>query len=137
MTHRRRILLLTVIAALAALAGGFGFLWTRTAITPANAAKLEVGMTRADVCVILGGPARQEFEGIFAPDFITGGHAETSARLAAVTKATSLGAEGWYTDRFAIWVAFDNAERVIAVASCPAQRFEESFVDKVRRRLHL
>jgi hypothetical protein len=134
MTHRRRILLLTFVAVAAVAAAGAWLFWPRTAITAANAARLTVGMTRAEVTAILGGPARQEFQGVFAPDFETSGR---EARRAAVTKAAGLGAEGWFTERFAIWVAFDDEARVTAVASCPArQRNEESFVEMIRRRLH-
>ena len=134
---RRRRLLLFGLVTLAMFGAGGWLLLPHTAITPANAARIRIGMTRAEAVAILGGPARSELEGVFAPDFTTGDPKETAARLAAVRKATSLGAEGWYSERFAIWVAFDDADRVAAVASCPARRFEESIWNKLRRRLRL
>jgi len=137
MTRRRRVLLFGLSAALLMLAVGGWLLLPNTAITPANAANIKPGMTRAEVVAILGGPARSELAGVFAPDFSTGAPKESAARLDAVRKATSLGAEGWYSERFAIWVAFDDSDHVIAIASCPARRFEESFFDKFRRRLRL
>jgi hypothetical protein len=64
MTRRtRRLLLLALPAALVTAALTGWLLWSRTAITAANAARIEKGMTLAEVEALLGGPARDE-----APD---------------------------------------------------------------------
>src|SRR2546423_413635 len=104
---RRRIIQFGLPALLVLAVGGW-LLLPHTAITPANAARIKPGMTRPEVVAILGGPARSELEGVFAPDFRTGEPNACAARLEAVRKATRLGADGWYSERFAIWVAFDD-----------------------------
>lgn len=59
----RRLLLLALPVGLLVLAIGVGLLWPRTAITRENAAKIEPGMTLAEVEAKLGGPARDETTG--------------------------------------------------------------------------
>ena len=61
MTTRRRLLLFGLLAGLLALGTGVWLLWPRpSAITSENAAKIQVGMTLAEVEVILGARARRE-----------------------------------------------------------------------------
>jgi outer membrane protein assembly factor BamE (lipoprotein component of BamABCDE complex) len=60
---RRRLLLFALIAVAVVLAVGVWLLWPRTAITRENAAKIQAGMTLAEVEAILGGPARDEMTG--------------------------------------------------------------------------
>src|SRR5260370_3248342 len=62
MTTRRRLLLFA-LPTVAMLAVGVWLLQPRTAITPENAAKIQVGMTLRVVEAILGGPARREARG--------------------------------------------------------------------------
>ena len=58
----RRLLIYTVLFALASLGVSAWALWPRdqSAITRANAEKIHVGMTFAEVQTILGGPPRME-----------------------------------------------------------------------------
>src|SRR5690349_6879996 len=60
--NRRRVFLL-LLAPVIGLVIGIWMLWSRTAITPANAARIQPGMTLAEVAAILGGPARDESTG--------------------------------------------------------------------------
>jgi len=61
MNTRRRLLLFGLLAGLITLAVGGWMLWPRpSAITSENAAKIQVGMTLAEVEVILGAQARRE-----------------------------------------------------------------------------
>jgi hypothetical protein len=60
MTTCRRLLLFGLFAGLLALAAWLA--WPRTAITPANAARFQEGMTLAQVEAIMGGPPRREGE---------------------------------------------------------------------------
>jgi hypothetical protein len=57
----RRLLLLWLTAATVAGLVTAWLLWPRPAITRENAAKIQVGMTSAEVEAILGGPPRNEF----------------------------------------------------------------------------
>jgi hypothetical protein len=64
--NRRHALLLLIVSSLAMLVVGFS--WrspTRTAITREHAARIARGMTRAEVEAILGGPARDETDGMY------------------------------------------------------------------------
>lgn len=65
---RRRLLLFAPPTALLLLGIGVWALWPRTAITRENAAKVQAGMTCAEVEQILGGPARDDSTGPVAPD---------------------------------------------------------------------
>jgi hypothetical protein len=60
LTCRRRLLILAVAGTVVMLAVGAWLFWPRTAITRENAAKIQRGMTLAEVEAILGGPARDE-----------------------------------------------------------------------------
>jgi SmpA / OmlA family len=59
----RRLLLLALPAAVVALIVAAWLLWPHTAITCENAAKIQVGMTRAEVEALLGEPTRGETPG--------------------------------------------------------------------------
>src|SRR5262245_11545526 len=67
-TRRRRMVVVGLLAALGALGLTLWLLWPRTAITLENAARIESGMTRAQVEAILGGPARDEAGGPLVAD---------------------------------------------------------------------
>jgi hypothetical protein len=64
----RRLLVLGLPAGLVALAVAAWLLWPRTAITRENAAKIQPGMTLAEVEAFLGGPARDESTGPLTDD---------------------------------------------------------------------
>jgi hypothetical protein len=70
----RRLPLLALSAAIVLAGVGCWLVWTRTAITTENAAKIRNGMTRAEVEQILGGPPRAE--GGWPPIVIMGPKAE-------------------------------------------------------------
>jgi SmpA / OmlA family len=55
-----RLLLIAIPVAAASIAVGAWLMWPRTVITPENAARIQPGMTVAEVEAILGGPARDE-----------------------------------------------------------------------------
>jgi hypothetical protein len=66
MSKRRRLLLFGLLAGLLVLGVGGWLLWPwprSSAITAENAAKIQKGMTLAEVEAILGGPARNETTG--------------------------------------------------------------------------
>ena len=63
MTSRRRLLLVCLVAGLVAFGVGVWLLVPRSAINHANAAKVQKGMTLAEVEAILGGRARNESSG--------------------------------------------------------------------------
>ena len=63
MITRRRLLLFGMLAIATVFAVAVWMLWPRPGITRANAMRIEVGMTRADVEAVLGGPARDESVG--------------------------------------------------------------------------
>ncbi len=91
---RRGLLLLAAAVALGPLVGCW-LLTPRTAIMRWNAARIEIGMTPAEVEAILGGPARQEggpyLMTMRAPDML------------------------WETPDLAVCVWFDGAGRVRSV----------------------
>jgi hypothetical protein len=60
MTRRTRRLLIALPLAVALSLAVAWLLWPRTAITRENAARIQEGMTLAEVEAILGGPAREE-----------------------------------------------------------------------------
>lgn len=69
MTTRRRLLLFGLLAGFTVVGMLVAWLFLpRTAITPKNAAKIQVGMTRSEVESILGGPARDESTGPLTRD---------------------------------------------------------------------
>jgi hypothetical protein len=92
---RRRVLLLGSVAVVAACAIVVT-VWPRTAINRWNAARIEKGMTRAEVEAILGGPPRQEGEPY--PIFMSGPRPER-----------------WGTPQLLVCVWFDNDDRVHSV----------------------
>jgi hypothetical protein len=94
---RRRVLLLGSVAVVAACAIVVT-VWPRTEINRWNAARIEKGMTRAEVEGILGGPHRQECEPY--PIFMF-----TSGRQP----------EFWGTPQLLVCVWFDNNDRVHTV----------------------
>jgi hypothetical protein len=64
MRHKRTIAVGCPLVALIAIGVAFGLLWPRSsAITWENIEKIHVGMTRAEVEAVLGGPARDESAG--------------------------------------------------------------------------
>jgi hypothetical protein len=126
-----------IVLMLVACAGVVGawLLWPRTAITRENAAKIEPGMTVAEVEAIFGGPARDEITGAILTD--------ENDDIASWPAAKALFAPEWPSDhgqRILVW----QSDQVIVevylwegiVTRClrlQVRRDYESPVDALRR----
>jgi hypothetical protein len=129
-----------------ALACGW-LLWPRTAITRENAAKIQVGMTMAEVEAILGGPARDEMTGPCVPDLTEeergrAGPSRMSEQrridlLVATAPTAAVPWPRWRSDRVAVVVLFDTDGRVSDCLSFPVRRVDEGPLDRLRRWLGL
>jgi hypothetical protein len=134
--------------ALALLGAGGWLLWPRAAITRYNAAKLEAGMTLAEVEAILGGPARVETTGPVEPDIemdepqiaFRGQRLNIIEWVLEARHFTPMSHPGreWRSDRVSIFVRFDADGHVDAVDSYPLRPVrEERLLDKLRSWLRL
>src|SRR5262249_13734059 len=93
---RRRMLLLGSVAVVAALAVQWWAIQPAlSAINAVNAAKVEKGMTLAEVEAILGGPARDELTGPVVFD-----------RLLSIADCDS--PQSWLSDEVVVRVCFDE-----------------------------
>src|SRR4051812_12875345 len=110
MTKRsRRLLLFSVPAALVAGLLAAWLLWPRTAITRENAERVQVGMTRAEVEAILGGPARDDSTGLTHLDIRTpdaAEHRRVEEQMAERMLEVAAGGTvwGWTSDRVTVHV---------------------------------
>lgn len=123
MTTRRRLLVFGLFAGLLALGGGIWLLWPQESpseINQDNAARIQTGMTLAEVEAILGGPARREGNGPISP-----------------TRLWNRGAKLWRSNHATIWVEFAADERVIELTWVPARYQNVSLLDSLRRWLRL
>jgi hypothetical protein len=129
--RRRRLLLLGLPAALMVALLAAWLLWPRTAITRANAARVENGMTLVEVEAILGGPARDESSGELQPD---GGWQEVR-RLMVMEMIRSDDPQYrlWKSNTLLIGVHLAADGRVYSTESVPVQRVHESPFDRLRR----
>jgi hypothetical protein len=143
MTPRRpRLLLFAVSAGLVALAVGAWLFWPRTAITRENAAKIQPGMTLAEVEAILGGPAREETTGqvtLDQDDTPAGGasaviRALRERQLVDLLDWTTLGPRvpRWQSNHVLVWVRFDAEGRVAEFSTFPMRRAAEGPLDRLR-----
>jgi hypothetical protein len=82
---RRRLLLFGLLATIAILATVW-LLWPRTAITRENAAKIQPGITLADVEKLLGCPDRDESTGPLTGEDGRGGWRRTVSRGGGVAR---------------------------------------------------
>jgi hypothetical protein len=135
----RRRLLLVVLAGLLALGVGVWLLWPESAINAGNFAKIRVGMTLTEVESLLRGPERDDSSGpvevlfdehiaVAVVDDVpgqTGPGAQDSPKLPRV----------WTSDRLVIRLWLDTDGRVISGHAAPVRRFQDSLVDRVRRRI--
>jgi hypothetical protein len=113
------------------LVGGW-LLWPRTAITRANAATIQVGMTMAQVEATFGGTQRMETTGRFEidPD-------EEEIKRGHPDPAAPFGQWQWISDEAQVRVWSDDRGRVTAIQSIPVRRAPESLLDKLNRWLRL
>jgi hypothetical protein len=149
MTPRRRHLLLAMPATLVTLAVGAWLFWPRTAITPENAARIQPGMTLAEVEVILGGPARDESTGPLtadAPDDeeprdLIGALRVMDFETADAARWRAIPVRSppllWRSYRLIVRVELDAAGRVGSSDSLPVDVADESPIDRLRRWLGL
>jgi hypothetical protein len=137
----RRLLLFGLFAGLVVALVAAWLLWPRTAITRENAAKIQKGMTLAEVETILGGRARNEATGTLSVDVADADPAEMSQRrLRARALAGAWNGQGaavWQSDSVIIWVEFDEAEQVARAHSVPLRREPDSICVMLRRWLRL
>jgi hypothetical protein len=119
MPARRRLVLLGVPAAVVAVALVVWLLLPRgTAITRGNAAKIQPGMTRAEVEALLGGPAG---------DY-------TAGRYAAAPEPVAVGGPSfseWLGEECSVMVSFDEEDRVVRSQVRPVVN-----LDTLGNRLH-
>ncbi len=140
---RRRILVLVLPAAVVSSMAAAWLLWPRTAITRENAARIQPGITRADVEALLGGPPRDEATGPVSLDLDD--RPEDGAQLwlewqfRGLFQADPVGphASLWGSNRVVIWVQFDGQDRVTACTAFPMRRVGETPLALVRRWLGL
>jgi hypothetical protein len=120
----RRLVLFGLPAGLAVLAFAAWLLWPRTAITRENAAKIQQGMTLAEVQAVLGEPAdpRGEDSALWPDDVIPAGSRLVVGRF-------------WVGDDVLVVVAFDRGGRVEAVRVLGRARV--TLADRLRRWLGL
>jgi hypothetical protein len=135
MSRRKRVFLLSLPVALVLLGLAVFRLWPRTTvITPESFAHLRVGMPRAEVEGILGGPPRDESSGPSQMDLSALATDEEKLRVINEVRAmVILGPEYWISDRIAIWAVFDDAGRLHKVASFPVRRAEETLLQTFGR----
>jgi hypothetical protein len=133
---RRRTRHLPLIALTAAAAIGFlvaWVLWPRTAITRENYERIHVGMTRAEVEAILGGPARDETGGWWPR--VRGRWEDDGGRPPEADEA--LRSDIWESDGLNIWVQSDGDGRVRRKAFSPVSLYLGSPLTVLRSRLGL
>jgi hypothetical protein len=139
MITRRRLMVFGLLATLTALGVGGWMLWPQpTAITRENAAKINIGMTVAQVEAILGGPERDDTTGPgireeppeFAPP-------DASGRRYRITFIDTRPRLEWRSDEVQIWVLVNSDACVTECTWFPMRRAPESPLDKLRRWLHL
>jgi hypothetical protein len=104
MTTRRRLLVFGLLATLIGLGVGGWLLWPKsTAITRESAAKIQKGMTLAEVEAILGGPARDDTTGLIENDF---DDKSWNVRFGVFKPCNDY--QTWESDFVFIWVGFDE-----------------------------
>jgi hypothetical protein len=123
---RHRLLLVGLPAALLLLGASACMIWSRTsAINTDNAAKIEDGMTLAEVEDLLGGPARNESD---LPDNFIRDAFDNSARPSKDKR--------WASPGLIVFVDVDDDGRVVR-HSTYSFSVGRSPLDKLRRWLHL
>jgi hypothetical protein len=134
--RKRRLLLLSMLAAAVAFAVGVWLCWPRTAINRDNFEKIHAGMARAEVEAILGGPPRVEAAEMLemgpwekrGPKFLAG---------AGVVHFGEAMDGYWVSDRFIVWVDFDPNGRVTDKVCIPVRPMRVGPLEWLRRSLGL
>ncbi len=140
MRRRRQLVALNLVVAALATSIVAWLLWPRPAITRENAARIHVGMTRAEVDTILGGPARDETTGPLVIDWDEAADERARVRHAEELLAVFLGGGPagndtvlWQSDDASVWVSFDKDGRVRDCGSMPAHGQREGLLAMLRR----
>jgi hypothetical protein len=134
----RRFLFLSLSAVAVGLAVAAWLLWPRTAITRENGAKIEKGMTLAEVEATLGGPAREESAGPMVLNINKHGPNSDMPWDDLATLLTGGDrVRSWRADPVMIRVLLDPGDRVVACRSFAVHRPEESPLAMLRRWLGL
>jgi hypothetical protein len=144
---RRRFIAASVLICLLAAGAVVALYWPRaTAITRANAAAIQKGMTLAEVEAILGGPPRDETTGPVEVDLSDGNALVmflTNQRRGGWLSPDDLlqhagrSIRTWQSDRTLVLVYLDADQRVLDVSTTPMRRTEEGVLAMLRRWLHL
>ena len=132
---RRRVLLGSVAVVVVGLAIGVWMLWPRTAITEENAAKLQPGMTLAEVEAILGGPARIETTGPTRADVDMDEQRRFERFM--LRQNSERRVVSWHSDSVAVYALCGPDGRVLEVFACRVHRAPEALLDTFRRNLRL
>jgi hypothetical protein len=134
MTTRRRLIWLALLGCLL-VAGITAYCLTpSTAITRAHAAQIKPGMARAEVEVILGGPARDDSTGLVTIDVEQ--HASVQQAMMVESLMVLKAATPrmiWRSNQVIFWARFDDAECVEDCGSFPVRPDRESVFDMMRR----
>ena len=138
---RRRVLLLGSVAVVAAMPVAVWLLSPRTAITPENAAKIQPGMTLAEVEAILGGPPRDETTGLITED-LTGNAAKRFSRPTDMYEtctewSATRHSRSWLSNWLVVRVRFDGAAGVDKRECFSVRPMQESVASRLRRWLRL
>jgi hypothetical protein len=135
----RRLLLFPFLSAfLVGLAFVVWPLWSRpTAINRENAAQIQVGMTLAEVEAVLGGPPRDDGNGVLAFQRVDGSEATmTRSELrGALNQLPDV--KHWLSDEVLIEVTLDHAGRVTSITVDPVRLAHLGPIDRLRRWLGL
>jgi hypothetical protein len=126
-SKRKRLAAVLVTVATGAVA--VAVLWPWPRVSRAKYDRIKLGMSRAQIDTLLGGPG----------DFTTRATCVSASAEPAWEGAPEawLGAatEAWRGDEGTIWVAFDASGRVAAKRFQPGERCEPSRLEKFLRRL--
>jgi hypothetical protein len=120
---RRRLLLFGLLGLLALLGVGVWMVWSsQSAITVENGDKIRVGMTRAEVEAILGGPEQNETSGWITFDGEGG-----------IILKDKVSPGIWASDRVFIHVTFDD-NGLVSDSNCSPCRPARGLADRLLRR---
>jgi hypothetical protein len=141
--NRKRWALVLMLVACAGVFGGW-LIWPRSAITRENAAKIKVGMTLAEVEMILGGRGRDESTGLLIGDdddlpevAAFGGRLHYFCGSWSFDAVQNWVPTEWANNHLVIVVYLDDEGRVGCYRAYPARRVQESILDILRRWLRL
>ena len=137
--NRRRLLLACLVGALTLVSVAVLLIWlSRTAITPANVARIEKGMTLAEVEALLAGAPRNETDlpDNFINDAFVHADPEQLKRGRLLHAQPPLEERRWASHGLVVSVIFDASGRVVQYKEFTFD-VKESWKDKLRRWLRM